>query len=475
MTAPFAPHLRFSLSLVTCALLASPVAAQVDGSLDTTFGAGGQLLIDLSTSPGDEVTQGRLSAGPGNALSVGFSFYDSSALNTDFGVCRLSASGVLADCTTFAFDLGGGNTDSAYGIATQADGRRVLGGKVRVAADSAYELGFLGLTQFDVIDSAFGGGDGRAVTQATDVAIVEDLAARRTTDIVFAAYYHHEATTPGASYDCLAGRMLADGTLDASFDGNGLAYVGWDGVNPSSDRCAGVALYPDGRVVVAGDAADFTLSSDFAVARFTTGGALDTNFSGNGKQLVAFDLGGTNSDVGRRVRVDHRNRIVVAGTADTASGKRAAVVRIPAGGGLDTTFNGTGKLAFTFGAGDDIAEVEGLAILPPPSNDIAVAGTYVDAVSGDKRGFVALLHDNGSFDTSFNGTGKKGITLTGADSKFFANGLAVGDGRITLSGDFPEGSPSMDSLWLVRLNRHAIFGDDFESGDLRLWSNYGDP
>ncbi|MEO8276278.1 MAG: hypothetical protein ABI639_08665 [Thermoanaerobaculia bacterium] len=42
-------------------------------------------------------------------------------------------------------------------------------------------------------------------------------------------------------------------------------------------------------------------------------------------------------------------------------------------------------------------------------------------------------------------------------------------------GSFGETSGNIDKLWAVRFYRKAIFGDDFESGDERLWSNDADP
>jgi uncharacterized delta-60 repeat protein len=457
------------------ALSGAPLSAQADGATDTGFGVGGQLVLVESAQAGDGVFNTRISIAPNGSISLGFNFFDSSPVSDYFGVCQLSAAGGLIDCSSYDFGLGTQVTNNPYGIATQADGRRVVAGSTPVHADGdVIELAFLGLGTTDAPDPAFGGGDGKATHAATDFALARDVATRRTGEIVFAGYYDHEFDTPGTGEDCIVGRLHDDGSLDNGFDGNGLQDVGWDlGSAFNNDICDAVALYPDGRVVIAGHAQRPDNSDDFAIARLTNAGALDTNFSGNGKVLVAFDLGGGNNDQVARVKVDRMNRVVVAGTATTGTGKRAALVRLLPGGTLDPNFNGTGKRTFNFAGTDDIGEVRGLAILPPPANDIVVSGRYGDA--GGSHIFVALLHDDGSFDTGFNGTGKLTVPVTGVATDIAGAALGIQGGKLVLAGDFAEGSPDEAKVWVTRLYRHDVFGDDFESGDLRLWSDHGDP
>ena len=81
-------------------------------------------------------------------------------------------------------------------------------------------------------------------------------------------------------------RYETDGDLDTSFDGDGRVTTQFFGLNIES--AYGIALQPDGMLVVAGRV--FTESrGDFAIARYTSLGTLDVGFGG-GDGLVTTDF-----------------------------------------------------------------------------------------------------------------------------------------------------------------------------------------
>jgi uncharacterized delta-60 repeat protein len=92
---------------------------------------------------------------------------------------------------------------------------------------------------------------------------------------------------------------------DPSFAGGGQTTVGF-GSEASADA---VAVAPDGDLVVV-RAVGLPDSRDFGVARLNPNGTLDSGFSGDGRLTV--DLGGDERATGVAVRPD--GRIVVAGT-----------------------------------------------------------------------------------------------------------------------------------------------------------------
>jgi uncharacterized delta-60 repeat protein/LPXTG-motif cell wall-anchored protein len=67
-----------------------------------------------------------------------------------------------------------------------------------------------------------------------------------------------------------------------------------------------VVIQSDGKIVVAGDD-----SSDFAVVRYTTTGALDTTFDTDGKATT--DIGTSTSDMGKSAVIQSGGKIIVAG------------------------------------------------------------------------------------------------------------------------------------------------------------------
>src|SRR5690606_2795814 len=102
------------------------------------------------------------------------------------------------------------------------------------------------------------------------------------------------------SSDFYVARFTADGELDTSFSFDGRTTVDFDG---GDDICTGLAVQPDGKIVIVGTSAPHLGSNgDFAIARLNSDGTLDTAGFGNGsgKSVVAFDLGGNNSDRPRR-------------------------------------------------------------------------------------------------------------------------------------------------------------------------------
>src|SRR5688572_14684882 len=107
--------------------------------------------------------------------------------------------------------------------------------------------------------------------------------------------------------------LLSAGDPDPTFGGDGFVF-GYDTVFARSAE--GVAVQPDGKVVVVGrrgPANDFSISggTDLLVSRFNADGSRDTSF-GNGGSIVA-DLGGY--DIGYAVQVDDAGRIVVGATS----------------------------------------------------------------------------------------------------------------------------------------------------------------
>ena len=152
-----------------------------------------------------------------------------------------------------------------------------------------------------------------------------------------------------------------------SFSGDGIVTTDFAG---QPDQANAVAVQPDGKIVVAGQATTggSTLADgDFALARYNTDGTPDMSFDGDG--LVLTDLG-TTADVARAVAIRPDGRIVVAGTADGD----VALVRYTDKGEVDESFGDHGKRVTDFGS-DDFAN--GLALTG--DGHILVAGHTLGA------------------------------------------------------------------------------------------------
>src|SRR6185503_18183575 len=81
----------------------------------------------------------------------------------------------------------------------------------------------------------------------------------------------------GTQNEMAVARYNANGTLDATFDGDGRKTIdiGWD-----DSEARDIAIQGDGKIVVAGTYLDSNplCNPDFAVARLNTDGSLDHTF-----------------------------------------------------------------------------------------------------------------------------------------------------------------------------------------------------
>ena len=119
----------------------------------------------------------------------------------------------------------------------------------------------------------------------------------------------------------------AGGTLDLTFGTNGVVSTQFNSL-PSS--ASDIALQPDGKILVLGDA-----QSAKVLARYNGSGGVDSSFGVGGVAPVDIP-----SFSGVRVAILSDGKIIVGG----GSGGRFAVARYTANGSLDTSF-GTGGLA----------------------------------------------------------------------------------------------------------------------------------
>jgi uncharacterized delta-60 repeat protein len=149
-------------------------------------------------------------------------------------------------------------------------------------------------------------------------------------------------------------RLNSNGTLDTNFGTQGQTIVAFDGGGSNDDVVSSVLLQPNGRIVVCGAASGdgTTNGSDFGIVRLTSAGVPDTQFSGDGKATVSFDLGpsGSRNDAAVRCSLQADGKIVAAGQAQTDSNTaRMAVARLNSDGSRDTGFNGSGTATIDFG------------------------------------------------------------------------------------------------------------------------------
>jgi uncharacterized delta-60 repeat protein len=116
-------------------------------------------------------------------------------------------------------------------------------------------------------------------------------------------------------------RCHADGSLDTSFGTGGKAVTP---MSAGADSLYAVAIQADGKILLVGGAAASGGIDDFALARYTTAGALDPTFGTGGRVTTPI---GTSADSGRSVALQTDGRIVVAGLAYIGGSSDFALAR----------------------------------------------------------------------------------------------------------------------------------------------------
>jgi uncharacterized delta-60 repeat protein len=241
------------------------------------------------------------------------------------------------------------------------------------------------------------------------------------------------------SSDFYVARFTADGELDTSFSFDGRTTVDFDG---GDDICTGLAVQPDGKIVIVGTSAPHLGSNgDFAIARLNSDGTLDTAGFGNGsgKSVVAFDLGGNNSDQALAVALRPNGRIVVAGSASTASnGMDFAILQLNTDGSRDTAFNLTGRVTVGFNLGG-IKDDQAQCVAIDAAGRIIAAGFADHGSPGGLDMAVVRLLPNGQPDPDFSADGRATLAFDLGGANGNNHDQAIGmiidrQERIVLSG-----------------------------------------
>jgi len=256
--------------------------------------------------------------------------------------------------------------------------------------------------------------------------------------------------------ECLEQRTLLcnPGELDLTFDGDGKVTTDFGG---AEDFANDVALQTDGKIVVAGVSNGAGQQvGNFAVARYTASGGLDTTFGGTG--LVLTDVTKFKEDQANAVAIQSDGKIIAAGFTTKKQGSQNnqewALVRYNTNGTLDSSFGSGGKVITNMGAaGELIHEIV-----------IQSNGKIVAVGQSANRAALARYNSNGTLDTSF-GSGGKVFTSFYATNSTTPGIVLQTDGRIVMAATLPASAGSESGDWAVtRFNTNGSTDTTFGSG-----------
>lgn len=252
-----------------------------DGTLDAGFGSGGVVTTQVGTS-GDDFAA--LLLQPDGKLVAGGA--SSNGGHTVFTVVRYNADGSLDT----SFGSGGVVTtpvgvgdSSILGLALEADGKIVAAGNA--FNGSAVVRALARYTANGSLDSTFGSG-GLVTTPLVGGQGVGGGPIELQPDGKIVSV---GTTWNGTRNEFAVARYAPDGSLDASFGSGGVVVTP---IGTSSADATGVALQPNGKILVAGDSRS-GLPILLTLARYNPDGSLDSGFGSDGIAAVTAQTGGT--------------------------------------------------------------------------------------------------------------------------------------------------------------------------------------
>jgi len=409
-----------ALAALALALPGSALATSV-GGLDATFDTDGIATIDFNGED-DYAASVLVQPADSKIVAVGGDYSGFQG----FVLARYNEDGTL-DTAGFGSGTGKVSTDLgfAYSAMLQPDGMIVVVGDAGTGNDIAtarYEAD-------GDLDPTFGGGDGIVTTSVgTGFAFAYAVALQSDGKIVVGGPHY---STANPEYWAVV-RYEADGDLDPTF-GGGDSMVTTSFGSPGNWLTA-IAIQSDGKIVAAGSSGVGGGTTRIAAARYTAAGALDTSFSGDGKQLISFSGYGGYANA---IALQPDGKLLLAGGQRPGQfNYKMTVVRLKANGALDTSFSGDGKQVVDVGGSDSGAN----SVVVQPDGKIILGGGTIITVSPKDFALVRLL-SNGSLDPSFDGDGK----LTTAVGSGFAEilGMALDpQGRIVVGGESNNGANS---------------------------------
>ncbi|MGN6519756.1 MAG: hypothetical protein ACTHK2_10070 [Dokdonella sp.] len=366
------------------------------------------------------------------------------ALDTGWGLFNSGKSPI-------AFDYGGTMVDYANGSVVGPDGSMYISGTVRDANGIA-RMGVTRLLPNGLIDDNFGT-EGRAMTQTSQGELFNTAGiAMRNNSLLVGGYKKTTADNWDfvvCAFSTAGVPLLFNSTLTqcvtASIE---------PGPSLSRDIPYGIAVQPDGKIVMAGTTAVASAADTYAAfVRFETGGALDHTFglSNSGIQLMR-----TSNFIRHQINavaIASNGKIVAVGKTDVVGGNdsSALIVRLEADGTVDQ-LSQSDECAFEVdGSNSRDTELLDFALVPGSGGEDDLITVGYAQMSGTVRsGLIAKrLGSTCAYDASFSGgDGTNGYTvLTAGDSMSFESvAVQPNVGYVVAANYTPTGG---DSDWLI--------------------------
>jgi uncharacterized delta-60 repeat protein len=193
----------------------------------------------------------------------------------------------------------------------------------------------------------------------------------------------------GTSWNAGLMRLDANGYFDPTFSVDGKATY----PDFSLSNAIAVAVAPDGKILVGGDAVGSDGTSDFRIFRTMENGDIDPAFGTNG--AITINMASLQEESLCCLTVQSDGKILAGGFTGTLNNRRAILIRLNENGSLDNTFADNG--IYHPNAITDSEYLSKIVSGPDNSLYLLVHGTE----NNTQAGIVIKLDDNGNYDNTF--------------------------------------------------------------------------
>jgi uncharacterized delta-60 repeat protein len=402
---------------------------EIVGRIDTAFGSGGVAVYNNPNGGtfGNDKGQAITLDSSGRILIAGYSYNTSN--NSDMALWRYTPSGALD--TNFGTGgvvihdnaAGGSSYDYGNAVAVDANGKILVAGSSMAATGSA-----------DMVIWRFND-DGTPDTTFDTDGILVDVRENDDSGNAIAIDSNGKIVVAGhtrtSTYDMTIWRYNSGGTPDTTFGTDGVAINLTSGV---SEFGYSMALDANGKILVAGRGPGDGVGADMTIWRHNADGTLDTTFDTDGIVTHSNAAGGDNFDCGNAIAVDSFGKILVAGHSLNNVGNDDHVVwRYNADGTLDTTFDTDGFVTFKVAVG---GYDQSYGMILDSSERILVTGVSQDS-TGDYDMVLWRFNPDGSLDTTFDQDGFLLHDSAGGGFNAYDQGSSIAldtSGRILVTG-----------------------------------------
>jgi uncharacterized delta-60 repeat protein len=269
-----------------------------------------------------------------------------------------------------------------------------------------------------------------------------------------------------SSKDFAVLKLKENGTPDSTFGVNGWATTPALGFE---DEARAMVVQPDGKILVAGTAevASGTKKYDFAVARFNGDGSIDGGFGSGG--VVTLNI--NDNDIADGVAVQSDGKILVGGTSNEDGDANYTVVRYTSAGLIDGSYGAGGIATYdmaTFGTAGSKDHGYGMAI--QSDNKVLLTGFSAPAGGGNGNVVTMRLTTQGQLDASFSGDGIANFNYGVSNTDEGSRAVAVqSDGKILVGGD-TSGEHAWFEMLLLRYKSDGTPDSSFSSDGVAISS-----